>query len=383
MGNLIGNLGRAVTLVAAALFLFSCQPGGKAVINLDIEDGGGRKVVLTRLDVNKNSVVDTLVCDESGHLRYAVKVPADNPDFFYLYEDGNKIASLVLAGGDKVEVRSDSSGNFSVTGSSDCSLLQEAEAKYREVTEQFEILSDRLVANYKDVDKADGFRREMGKLFVSHYRECVAFVMEHPSSMASVSVLFQRVGDNLGVFATDTDVAHFKRVRDSIAAIYPHSKYLPSLDEEISSREDALALRIKLENSGETGFPDLILPDVNGNYVQLSSVGKPLVLLHFWTASEASNNIYNTQVLKPLYDKYKGQGLEIYAVSFDTDKALWAGIVKEQNTGWINVNDFTSSSAGIYNVTELPRTYVIAGSTVVDSGSFNKVQLERIIRAEI
>ena len=84
-----------------------------------------------------------------------------------------------------------------------------------------------------------------------------------------------------------------------------------------------------------------------------------------------------------MYDKYKGQGLEIYAVSFDTDKALWAGIVKEQNTGWINVNDFTSSSAGIYNVTELPRTYVIAGSTVVDSGSFNKVQLERIIRAEI
>lgn len=39
MGNLIGNLGRAVALVAAALFLFSCQPGGKAVINLDIEDG--------------------------------------------------------------------------------------------------------------------------------------------------------------------------------------------------------------------------------------------------------------------------------------------------------------------------------------------------------
>ena len=89
-----------------------------------------------------------------------------------------------------------------------------------------------------------------------------------------------------------------------------------------------------MENVEEVGFPDLVLPGVDGKDVQLSAVDAPVILVHFWTASDASQNIYNTQVLKPLYDKYKGKGLEIYAVSYDTDKALWAQVVSKQNAGW-------------------------------------------------
>ena len=372
---------RLALVPAVLLLLASCHSGRKASVSLDLGEGGVREIVLTRLDVNKNSVIDTLVCDEAGRLRFKVKVPAGDPDFFYLYQDGDKVLSLVLAGGDKVAVKADDAGGYSIEGSDDSRLLMEAEGRYQDISEQFEVLSDRLVANYEDIAEADGFRRDMGKLCVSYYRECVAFVMEHPSSMASVSVLFQKVGDNLNVFATDTDAAHFKRVRDSIASYYPHSRYLAALDSEISSREEALELRIRLENTEEVGFPDLVLPDVNGKDVQLSSVDASVILLHFWTASDASQNIYNTQVLKPLYDKYKSRGLEIYAVSYDADKAGWAEIVREQDTGWINVNDYMSVSSVIYNVTELPRTFIISGTTVVDSGSFNKVELEKAIRS--
>lgn len=381
MGNLVGRMPLSLLSLLLLFMSCACTSGNKASVSVHIGAANGEDVVLTCLDVNRNSVVDTLTCDESGNVKFKVKVPAGNPDFYYLYLRGDKIASLVLKGGDKVRLDISDSGSCAIEGSEESELLMEAEARYAEVSDRFEVLSDRLIANYEDVDKADGFRRDMGQLYVSYYRECVNFVMEHPGAMASVSVLFQRIGDNLQVFATDTDAAHFKRVRDSIAAVYPESKYLVPMDNEISSRESALELRMRLETSKEIGFPDLILPDTQGKEVQLSSVDARLILLHFWTASDASQNIYNTQVLKPLYDKYRAEGLEIYAVSYDIDKAHWAGIVREQDCGWINVNDCTSSSSLIYNVTDLPMTFVICGNTVTDSGVFNRVRLERIIRS--
>lgn len=379
--TILGTL-TILSFVSLSLLSPSCTSEKKARVSISMKDGADSEIVVTRLDVNKNSVVDTLVCDESGHAGFKVKVPAADPDFFYIYSNGDRLASLVLKGGDKIRVEV-ADGGYSVSGSEDCDLLRLADERYAEVSEQFEVLSDRLIANYEDVQKADSFRKDMGSLFVSYYRECVAFVMEHPASMASVSVLFQRVGDNLQVFATDTDVAHFKRVRDSIAAYYPQSKYLDALDKEISSRENALAMRIGMENVEEVGFPDLVLPGVDGKDVQLSAVDAPVILVHFWTASDASQNIYNTQVLKPLYDKYKGRGLEIYAVSYDTDKALWAQVVSKQNAGWINVNDYDASSSTFYNITDLPTTVVITGDTVIDSGEFDRVELERIIRSEL
>lgn len=368
---------RLLPAAALALMFCGCSPD-KASISLKTAVPG-EKIVLTQLDVNRNTVLDTLMCDENGDAKVKVKVPKGDPDFFFLFKDGKKMASLVLGGGDKVKVEIPEDGNASVSGNTDSGLFQKAEHRYAEVTEQFEVLSDRLFANMGDVAKADGFRRDMGQLFVSYYRECLQFVMEHPKSMASVAVLFQRVGDNLQVFATDTDVAHFKRVRDSLAVTYPKSRYLKTLDEEIASRDRALTMRMKMSAAEEVGFPDLILPDLKSEMVQLSSVGAKVIVLHFWMAAEAEHNIYNTEVLKPVYGKYRGRGLEIYQVSYDVDKAVWARNVNDQKLGWINVNDRSRTSALSYNVNKVPQTFVIADGVIVERGIFSESELEKIV----
>lgn len=359
------------------LMLGSCS-SDKASISLRTSDPGDR-LVLTQLDINRNTVLDTVVCDGNGAAKVRVKVPKGNPDFFYLFKDGKKLASLVLDGGDKVKVNVSENGSADVSGDEDSELFQAAERRYAEVTEQFDVLSDRLFANKGDVAKSDGFRRDMGQLFVSYYRECLQFVMEHPKSMASVGVLFQRIGDNLQVFATDTDVAHFKRVRDSLAITYPKSKYLKTLDEEIASRDKALTIRMKMSAAEEVGFPDLILPDLKSEMVQLSSVDAKVIVLHFWMAAEAEHNIYNTEVLKPVFSKFRGRGLQIYQVSYDVDKAVWARNVNDQKLGWINVNDRSRTSALSYNVNKVPQTFVIADGVIVERGIFSESELERLV----
>lgn len=368
---------RLVPAAAAALMFCSCS-SDKASISLKTAVPG-EKIVLTQLDVNRNTVLDTLMCDENGDAKIKVKVPKGDPDFFFLFKDGKKMASLVLGGGDKVKVEIPEDGNAAVSGNTDSELFQKAEHRYAEVTEQFDVLSDRLFANKGDVAKADGFRKDMGQLFVSYYRECLQFVMEHPKSMASVGVLFQRIGDNLQVFATDTDVAHFKRVRDSLAVSYPKSRYLKTLDEEIDSRDKALTMRMKMSAAEEVGFPDLILPDLKSEMVQLSSVDAKVIVLHFWIAAEAEHNIYNAEVLKPVFSKFRGRGLQIYQVSYDVDKAVWARNVNDQKLGWINVNDRSRTSALSYNVDKVPQTFVIADGVIVERGIFSESELEKIV----
>lgn len=336
-------------------------------------------IVLMQMDVNRYKVLDTLVCDARGQSSFRVDVPEDDPDFYFLYSGGRKIGTLLLRAGDDVRVELKDGQMILSEGSSDCELLNRMERRYNEVTGQFERLSDALVANVDNPQKSDELRREMGSLFVSYYRESVGFVMQHPSSLVSVYCLSLTIGDNLKVFSSDTDVAHFRTVRDSLGAHLPHSRYLESLERQIRLREDALAMRIKLDSAKEIGFPDLVLSDTQGQKRQLSSVDSKVIVLHFWSAADAAQKMYNMEVLKPLYEKYSAKGMQIWQVSFDTDKTLWATVVREQGLQWTNVNDYDGDSALYYSVTELPATFVIADGSIVARDVYGMSNLDKLI----
>ena len=61
----------------------------------------------------------------------------------------------------------------------------------------------------------------------------------------------------------------------------------------------------------------------------------------------------NLDFLLPVYETYRDKGLEIYAVSLDTDKGVWANAVKNQKLSWVNVCDglgTASPALTLYNV---------------------------------
>ncbi len=75
-------------------------------------------------------------------------------------------------------------------------------------------------------------------------------------------------------------------------------------------------------------------------------------------------------VLKPVYDRFKGKGLAIYSVNIDTDKALWANIVKNQGLEWTSVCDGLGTASPVitmYNVKNLPYNCFIVNGEMSDS----------------
>lgn len=363
--------------------MFACAPKDSAVIDLTVPGGGEKEVVLSKLQVNRIVVEDTLKLDASGSAKCKVNVTPASPEFYYLSYNRKRIASLILKGGDKVAVSVDTLGkNLSISGSDESVRLAGIEKKIYTFTAKFDSLSVELVnANERGDSKGyEELGKELGRHFIMYKRAAVSDIMSAPYSFSNVSLLYQKLSDNLPLFGDMYDIAYFKRVYDSLSVIYPESVYVTSLKEDIAKFEKTISLSHKLNEAGETAYPELSLPDTKGEVQKLSSLlGKPFILV-FWSSQLADQKMFNHD-LKEVYKKFNPKGLEIYQVSADIDKTLWATVVKEQELPWINVCDglgAQSAALNTYGVTTIPMMFVFdKEGNIVAKNLFDKGVLER------
>lgn len=340
---------------AAALMLASCG-GDKASVTGKLGDAAGKDLVVRLLDVNQYVTLDTVKTDDAGAFRFSVPVQKGQPEFIYIFGGGDKLASLILGRGDKVKISTDGTGKTVIEGSEESVLLAEVEDRFNSFAKEFAAL-----------DAAGATSAELGKSFVSHYRENVSFIMKHPFSMANIPVLYEKLNDYSPVFSQANDALLFRRVCDSLMTVYPESRYVKALEKETVRREKIMEMNNKILGAGSSDFPDLSMPDISGNKVNLSSLDAKALMVHFWNSSDAEQKMFNLDVLKPLYERYHSRGLEIYSVDVNPDKTVWATAVKGQDLPWINVNDgqgANSSALLLYNVRELPTSILIAGETL-------------------
>ena len=349
-----------------ALLAAAC---GKPSARIDgtLTDAPNKQVIVKLLDVNNYKVLDTVKTDASGHYKYNVPVQPGQPEFVYLYYGDTKISSLLLQEGDNVKVVTDTLGFGSVVGSIESERLQEVENKF--------------AAFLREVEQADDNAAARSS-YIQYYRDAVKYVITNPFSLTVVPVFFQNVNSDLPVFSQTTDAMLFRSALDSLSTVYPDSKYVKALEKETVRRENILGFNARLSTANETEYPDITSKDVNGNTVSLHNLDSRAVILFFWTVTDAESKILNQETYKPVYEDYHDKGLEIFAVSLDTDKAAWASVVRSQELPWVNVNDGLGSASPavtLYNVQSLPQAFLIIDGHILD----RKVEGEKALRREL
>ena len=378
----MSKFSKVIMLAAAVSVAAACSD--KARIDADINQAASSEVVIKKLNVNRFDVLDTVAVDASGKLSYAMEIEAGQPEFVYLFHGDRKIASLLLSEGEKVHVSADTLGNYTVTGSEESAKLAEVEKDLAAVSARLDALTSQLEG--ASAEAAAKINAAATQEYVAYYRSRVKYVMENSKSLTVVPVLFQNFGSDLPVFAQSTDAIHFSNIADSLETVYPESKYVKALRAEAKKRLDYMELSNRISRADEVDFLDIELPDLQANKVKLSDVRTKSTLVFFWTAADAAQKMFNLDVLAPVYEELHDKGFEIYQVSLDADKGLWAKVVKEQNLPWVNVCDsraVASHYVALYNVARLPSAYLI-GPDGLESVSFSSADdLRRLVKKSL
>lgn len=369
---------------AAALALaVSC--GRTAKITAVVADAPSSDVVVKLLNVNKYEVLDTVALDETGKFTYKVDVEKGQPEFIYLFRGETRIASLILNAGDNVTVTADTTGKYTVEGSEESAKLAEVEREYSAVLAKMSALAYRIEEAVNPAYAAE-LNSQLSKEYVSYYRSRVKYIMENSRSLSVIPVFYQTLGSELSLFARTTDAIHMRNTADSLALVYPESKYVKALRQEADKRFNILELQNRLATAEAIAYPEVELPDINGQKRKLTEVDSKVVMLAFWTASDADQKMFNLDILKPVYNEFHSKGFEIYQVALDVDKGLWAQVVKEQKLPWISVCDSKGAASEyvrLYNLPALPAFFIIANGELVDGSVIDEKSLREVIRKNL
>ena len=375
-------------LFVAALLSFaiiSCvKHTSKAVIEGTVTDLQSGNIVLKMLDVNTQIEVDTIVIKSGGKFSYKVKKSSDTPEFYYLYHKSTRIASMILMPGDKINITSDTLGlNSSVEGSPESSLLNNLEKELGRSQHKFDSLYTLMTdaKSVSDAKRVEEFNLQLGSLYVKQKQAAIKYIYTNPRSITGIMLLYHRFSPDVPLFADVRDVLIFRKVYDTLQTIYPKSVYLSRLLDEIGHREQTEAFNNKILDASERGVPDITLPDREAKMRSLSDLSGKVVILSFWSITDANQRMMNQDLLD-LYNRFNSRGLEICQVSVDTDKTAWARAVAEQNLPWISVCDgFGSGSVAVstYNIQKVPTIYVIDKSGTIAAKDIFDAELERKI----
>lgn len=375
----MSRFSKSIMLMAAAAAMAACTTGAK--IDGTVETAPSSEVIVKLLDVNRYQVLDTVATDASGRFSYKVEVEKGQPEFIYLFYKDTKIASLLLEAGDKVDVKADTLGNFAVEGSEESLKLAAVEKDHADAYGRLAAIASKL-EKAADAEEVAALNRQISKEYVDYYRNCVKYVLANSKSLTAVPVLYQNFGADLPVFAQNTDAIHFMNVSDSLAAVYPESKYVKALKKEAERRYGYLELEARLQDAQEVGFPDIVLPDINAQKIKLSEVDSKVIMVYFWTVNDAAQKMFNLDFLKSIYDDYHKKGFEIYQIALDPDKTQWAQVVKQQNLPWINVCDALGADSQyvtLYNLAALPAAFIIADGDLVDGQVVDEKSLRKLL----
>lgn len=369
-------------LLALSLVVTACNQASTARISATIEGAPNTAIVLEKLNYNRLQTIDTIRTDAAGQFNYKVRLKGNEPYFYYLYREGSPIASLILLPSDQVTVVVPQEGRFTVEGSEESTLFQEVNEAYARASDQIRNLTASITDETPEA-KVKEVNQQLSKLYVDYKRSAIRHMVTHPHSITSAVMAFQKFGDDLPVFGQESDFVILQAVRDSLSSVYPKSEFLTALRDEVDSRARNMELSSRLGDVVVINFPELMLPDMEGQTRRLSELDGKVIVLSFWSVGQTEHKLFNVDLVD-LYKKYHAQGLEVYQVSLDIDKGVWASTVRSQNLPWINVNDglgVDSPAVATYNVTRIPTMFVIGrDGDILGTDVFEKDALEQIVR---
>ena len=307
-----------VMIAMAVLGMASCSDR-KFHVEGEITEAKDSVLYLENVGISELNVIDSVKLTEDGKFSFSGEA-TEGPEFYRL-RISDQIINIAIDSTETVTVKASypkMATGYEVTGSENCQKIKELALKQMELQRKAILISsDEALTVDQSNDSILGLIRQ--------YKDEVKRQYIYPNAER---------GANLHNIA----IEGMKNVR-------------------INEANQAQA--IDPSKVQTTGLIDIALADNNGKVRRLTDLKGKVVLLdfHVFATNESPARIL---LLRELYNKYHGAGLEIYQVSLDGDEHFW----KTQTAAlpWISVRETAganSSTLNLYNVRSVPEFFLI------------------------
>lgn len=373
---------------------------GTVSIKGTVNDAKGELLTLMHLTGSNPVMVDTLRLGEDGKFSFNPQVEQGGPDFFCLVLNGQTIPVIsdtlqtpisIIANKDKF------SSNYIAEDSLNTALKEAVSVGGNLRRQLYDLTADRQSGKVSHLE----FGQKVTQ-YVDAYKQQVLrdYIFKDPGSPVCYYLLFETVS-GLTIFdpLDVQDNKAYGAVANLWHLLYPNSPRSSYLEQRTL---EGLALIKQARNNqqmadsifqnvevNEASFVDLKLVDKQDKIVPLSSInGKGNIVLLDFTAFYYDMSVAHNMVLSKVYDRFKGNGLQIYQVCLDFDENFWK--VSANNLPWTVVRDREilldqngllqySAAAALYNVTAIPTVFILGR----DGGIIDRIEDDAKLEAAV
>ncbi len=351
--------------VIACGFLTACNNSESFKIEGVLNSAAGDTLYLEHRDLAGLTLLDSVILKDNGVFKFKQQAP-QNPEFYQL-RLGRQVVAFAVDSTETLKIKADASdlySTFVIEDSYTNSQLRVVDNLTKKISKEIDNLDKKHTSGILD---DVGYVNNLDSLLTGYKAEISNLILANPSSAAAYYAVFQKINDYL-IFDpyNKKDYSMFGAVATSWNRYFPDTKRTKHLNDFTLT---ALNYRRQLERQEEffenipietgTGLPDIVLPDVSGKNVSLSSLNGKVVVLEFIVYNADFSPAHNYQ-LNTIYNRYKSQGLEVYQISLDSDEHFWK--TSADNLPWVTVRDGASVNSPLlsrYNVREIPTTFII------------------------
>ena len=371
-------------IAVAALAIASCSEK-KFHVEGSISNAKDSLLLLENVGIEEINVVDSVRLDADGTFSFSGDAQ-DSPEFYRLRIAG-QIINVSIDSTETVTVKAQypqMATDYEISGSDNCLKIKELALK------QIDLRQRAIAVNENESLTVEATNDSILGM-IRQYKDEVKknYIYAAPDKAYAYFALFQTLGDML-LFNPRTDredIKAFAAVATSWDSNYPNSARGANLHniaiegmKNVRINDAARNQNIDASKISSAGVIDIALRDNKGKMRRLTDLKGQVVLLdfHVFAANESPARIL---LLRELYNKYHGQGLEIYQVSIDPDEHFW----KQQTAAlpWINVRDgegLQSQTLAIYNVQGIPDYFLIDRGNNIVGRAQNIKDLEEAIK---
>jgi peroxiredoxin len=350
------------------LLIYSCNRGRQFVIKGQLENSKQVYIYLAEMNLTVMKIIDSAKINNNGSFKFKCKI--DNPCFYQLLLDQSNFVILQAEPGQRIQLKADAnnlSRNYKVEGS-DGSLQIKTLTDYLFYTRRTLDSLERIIDNNITNKGFDTIYKRLNHQYIQTIKNqrtfSIKFIINHLHSLSSIIALYQQINDSTYVLNQNRDIQLVNIVSDTLKKYYPNSgpvKILWNDRVDLDKRFRSLELNYLGANAKKLPYPEISLPDVDGDTIYLTKIKGRCILIFFWNPA-SEDCILAMNGLKELYSDYKRKGFEVYNIALFENKQDWIDYDKTNKLPGISVLDQRAANsyyARIYNVHNLPASFLI------------------------